>query len=333
MKNLIQNISLSFFLLFSTQGFSQNLFDNLLIYYPLDGNADDASGNGFHGAPYASPGPDRFGNPDKAYYFNGINQHIDFPNNPALKPQLPISYSFWVMFEDLSASNTVLVANDFVEDTHSGVWMNLSSQGYAVISFGDASGTTSPHSRQSKIVKADIQTHTWYHFVGVARGPNDMDIYIGCNTYPSYYEGSGGPLAYTSYPGGLGRKDANVGIPAYYFKGAIDDFCYWDRALTPAEIEYLCGAVLPFIDGGSTHSSNYEFEIFPNPAVDFIQIKTDYQALESISILDLSGKEVYNGTFQERIDISLLKGGIYLLRAYRSGGIIAFSKKLLVPDW
>jgi hypothetical protein len=66
----------------------------LLAYYPFNGNANDESGNGNNGTTY---GPtltdDRFGNPNSAYLFNGINAFIDLGNNFNLKPQLPFSFS------------------------------------------------------------------------------------------------------------------------------------------------------------------------------------------------------------------------------------------------
>jgi hypothetical protein len=50
------------------------LTNGLVAYYPFDGNANDASGNGYnlanHGATLCA---DRFGNSNQAYSFNGTN--------------------------------------------------------------------------------------------------------------------------------------------------------------------------------------------------------------------------------------------------------------------
>ena len=44
------------------------LNDGLVAYYPFNGNANDASGNGYHGVVNgAIPGVDRFGNPNASY--------------------------------------------------------------------------------------------------------------------------------------------------------------------------------------------------------------------------------------------------------------------------
>ena len=63
------------FLLFSNTCLSQiNLNQGLVAYYPFNGNANDASGNGnnaiFNNATLAA---DRLGNANSAYSFNGID--------------------------------------------------------------------------------------------------------------------------------------------------------------------------------------------------------------------------------------------------------------------
>ena len=77
------------------QTFSQNINDSLLIHYTLDGNINDYSGNGFDGTPHGvSFTYDRFGTPNSACYFDGINDYIDLPNLSQLRPNLPVSFSF-----------------------------------------------------------------------------------------------------------------------------------------------------------------------------------------------------------------------------------------------
>ncbi len=56
------------------------LTNGLVLYYPFDGNANDASGNGNNGTVEgATLTTDRFGNPNSAYYFNGVNNDILVP--------------------------------------------------------------------------------------------------------------------------------------------------------------------------------------------------------------------------------------------------------------
>ena len=72
--------------------------DGLIAYYRFNGNANDESGNGntgtLHGATLTI---DRFGNENKAYYFNGAST-ISVSDDPSLnisKPNGQITVSIW----------------------------------------------------------------------------------------------------------------------------------------------------------------------------------------------------------------------------------------------
>ncbi len=74
-----------------------DLNDGLIAYYPLDGNANDESGNGQNGVVYgATLTADRFGNPNSAYYFGDTNDIIVVPANPILEPESEITLSAWI---------------------------------------------------------------------------------------------------------------------------------------------------------------------------------------------------------------------------------------------
>lgn len=68
-------------LMFAVSGFAQSVLTNgLVAYYPFNGNANDASGNGNNGTVSgATPTTDRFGNANQAYYFNGSSAFITVP--------------------------------------------------------------------------------------------------------------------------------------------------------------------------------------------------------------------------------------------------------------
>lgn len=65
---------------FSVISLAQIPTSGLNAYWPLDGNANDYSGNANNGAVNgATPTTDRFGNPNRAYAFNGFSSRIDVP--------------------------------------------------------------------------------------------------------------------------------------------------------------------------------------------------------------------------------------------------------------
>jgi gliding motility-associated-like protein len=222
---------------------AQNLDSMLLLYYPFSGNANDASGNNYHGTiSGATLTTDRFGNPNSAYYFNGINSFIDMPNVPALKPSFPVTISFWVYIEDINTLNPEFITTDFLLNSYTGVFMNIDPSYKRIqLNIGDGTpGVTSNAQRRTKIGTTSITADTWHHIVGVVRGIVDMDIYINCQNDGGSYIGTGGPLNYSQQPGTIGRNDL-VGVNPYHLKGKLDEIKYWNRALTPAEVQMLCG--------------------------------------------------------------------------------------------
>ncbi|MET2985677.1 T9SS type B sorting domain-containing protein [Aureibaculum conchae] len=296
MKNIINII----ILMVLGNLYSQSINDNLLLYYPFSGDTNDASGNGLHGVSNATLTNDRFGNANEAYSFNGVNEYINFPNDVSLKPDLPVSFSFWINFNDVSNEKSVIFTTDFAQNNHTGVWMNLSS-GYLAINYGDNTGNTTGSNRRSKIGTTQLEVNRWYHIVGIVNGPTDMELYIDCENDNGTYQGSGGAVNYTSNPGSIGRKDGHSALPAYYFDGILDEFRYWNRELTESEIELLCEA-LP--DCASvTSPSNSATDVSLNSSIEWnsvsnangyrISIGTSAGASDVLDAVDVGDLNVY----------------------------------------
>jgi gliding motility-associated-like protein len=221
------------------QSNAQNLSDGLLLHYPFNGNTNDVSVNGFDATGNASLTEDRFGNPNSAYSFDGIDQSISLPYDAALKPQLPISVSAWVKFENFIQSNNNILTTDYTENQYYGIWLNTDGTGRPAINFGDGDpNSTNSTSRRSKIGDYQLEIGIWYMITGVIRGATDMDLYVNCENVGGTYSGTGSSLSYTINPGAIGRGDV-AGAAPYFFRGAIDEVYYWDRDLTPLDIEVL----------------------------------------------------------------------------------------------
>ena len=87
--------------------------EGLVAYWPMDGNAEDASGNGNDGTVSgATLVEDRNGNTNSAYYFDGVNDMINIGNN--VKPAFPISVSVWFKDGDIDNAGTIF-RNDHVD--------------------------------------------------------------------------------------------------------------------------------------------------------------------------------------------------------------------------
>ncbi|PHR48875.1 MAG: hypothetical protein COA32_05270 [Fluviicola sp.] len=316
-------------LVFSIPIFSQDLTTDLLIHYPFDGDANDASINGFDGIPNATLTTDRFGNSNSAYSFNGIDEYIDLPISPVLKPQLPVTMSCWVKFDEIHYTKTVIATTDFATDSHSGAWINTSSAGNFAGNFGDNTGNTSSPNRRTKVGETSLVADTWYHVVAVIRGPQDMDLYVDCRNDQGSYSGSGGMIAYSSAPGSIGRKDSYYGGPTSYFQGTIDDFRYWNRALNQEEIDKLCQYDLS-VDQNEV-LNNFAFNVFPNPANNKVTLTSSkLELVKSYKITSLDGKVVKSNELEESIDITGISNGIYTISLFDINGISLGFKKLVI---
>lgn len=74
-----------------------NLISGLQAYYPFNGNAFDASGKSNHAVfNNATLTADRFGVPNNAYHFNGIDNYMLIKNSPSLNFNNQISLIVWV---------------------------------------------------------------------------------------------------------------------------------------------------------------------------------------------------------------------------------------------
>ena len=86
--------------------------DGLVAYYPFNGNANDESGCGNDGTVYdAGLAADRFGNPQSAYYFDGMEDYIRIENDETLNPD-SISVAAWFQYSEVRLSMSVGVGSE-----------------------------------------------------------------------------------------------------------------------------------------------------------------------------------------------------------------------------
>jgi gliding motility-associated-like protein len=146
--------------------------DGLISYFPFDGNAVDATGNGNDGIIH---GPvlttDRCGNANSAYLFDGTDDYISL--NPSyILPESEGTFATWVYFNSL---NTV---------QYLGCLGDIESQDYYLgfIRFDPASQRftiyrRSPGSVDILVGSTNITLHQWY-FIVVTTDGNDWSLYV-----------------------------------------------------------------------------------------------------------------------------------------------------------
>ena len=102
------------FLTFSLLSFGQV---GLLGSYPFNGNANDVSGNGNNGVVTgATLTTDRFGNPNTAFKFDGINDYIDLGTGINYTSH---SISVWIKLDSIPANNFYSIISGLNDNLYS----------------------------------------------------------------------------------------------------------------------------------------------------------------------------------------------------------------------
>jgi hypothetical protein len=210
-----------------------DIFSGLAAYYPFHGNAQDSSGNNNHGAVFgARPTTDRYGRSNEAYAFNTDSiQYIKTDPSPSLNSCRAITLSMWVKLSSYFRKDQ-LGYNHFVNksnqaDKHQFI-MASNFQGIYFY-YGD------DNFYQSAVLPV---LNEWHHLVityGYDGTPNSK-----CRIYVDGVESASFPAAktlnVTDFPlqfgsfGGLGNSTLD---------GKLDDVRIYNRALSPAAVQYL----------------------------------------------------------------------------------------------
>ena len=123
---------------------------------------------------------------------------------------------------------------------------------------------------------------------------------------------------------GLGEDTNITTLTIYWPSGTVDTFnnVNVNESLVVTEGQTL----------GTEISTLDQISVFPNPASEFVVIKSDYNLQDAIiSLFDLNGKRVLNfknSNNNNLVDISMLSAGEYVLRIISSDGSI-YSTKIL----
>jgi hypothetical protein len=199
--------------------------------WPFTGNANDMSGTGNHGTVNgATLTTDRFGSPNCAYSFDGINDHIVMM---AAGPTGSVSrsVSFWA-----KTTNTIIqVGFNYGDAGANGI--------YQVVFNYNCQGVGIDNSNAAVIWGNNTLTNnSWHHIVAVLNSTvgiaiGDVDLYVDGVLQPSIscnVSGTVSPVNSNNvYPITIAKSSNS---PQRFFKGDLDDFYFYNRPLTPSEV-------------------------------------------------------------------------------------------------
>ncbi len=200
----------------------------LVAFYPFNGNANDESGNGYHGTVTgATLTEDRYGISNSAYDFEDYDDYISFSSPPILNTENVDGFSV----------------------SH---WFLLQSRGlnYNFISFLDEElkgfiSTYRPDIRRTSItlwpkefiVDEEMITNKWYNLIFSADFiSNTVRVYLNGQLMVDSTLGSERPILNELH---IGRHHLPDGEYGWYYNGNIDDIRIYSRALSLEEVQSL----------------------------------------------------------------------------------------------
>lgn len=220
-----------------------DLNQGLVVYYPFSGNADDATGKGNHGIEVGDAilAADRFGNPDSAYAINTQNDRERgyIVTSTTLPSRGSFSISLWFFTDSSSTKYT---------DTQSLMVMGENPNpreydSYSIIGTKSSKmlGGVWSLDYQEIAGKDPVLTDVWHHVV--------LTYDQGTETQSLYLDGKAvGQKKGTRYDYdqediyiSLGAKadDRSGNKPFSFFSGKLDNFRYYNRAISEQVIEEL----------------------------------------------------------------------------------------------
>ncbi len=209
--------------------------NDLLCWWPLNGNAQDLSQNNLSGSCFNTTSTyDRFGNPCSALACNGIELgggSTILSNSASFNiGQNAYTINLWFKPNNLTQVTRCL----FNTDPHTGIGIAFNDNnapGYLVYDIGPANAFW--NSLYNHGTFNSFQSNVWYCMTFVKNG-SDYSIYIN------------GVLEHTTNLPISASYNYNVswrlsGISDLYqiFHGDLDDFGFWNRALSQSEINAL----------------------------------------------------------------------------------------------
>ncbi|MDR3628262.1 MAG: LamG domain-containing protein [Ignavibacteriaceae bacterium] len=198
----------------------------VLAYYPFNGNAADASGNGKNGTTYgATLTTDRFGNINSAYSFDGVSNYIAVPTLFS-KPPSEFSLSAFIK-ATTPANNTQNMIYFSGQGGEFELFINNHCLNFSVI-LNNGTWYTIPYY---------ITLSTWHHVTATYQQGNRIELFIdgasvGSLSLPNvalYDPGS-------SFATSIGCYNRYM----LFFPGQIDDLRIFNYVLSTANVNYYC---------------------------------------------------------------------------------------------
>ena len=336
--------------------------NGLVGYWPFNGNANDESGNGNNGTVNgAALTPDKDGNENSAYSFDGVVSKIYFNLNSIenrIPPQSELTTSVWIKSSDLKGPLISMRGTDggILYDFNIGTLSDvLKSPGnYGIFVRDTCCGTG------NNKFGSNIADDNWHMLTIVRNSDGSMYLYKDGQLEEVTNPGNNGELNFSPEFMTFGAEEYWIQgsqqgscttscntLDEQHFNGKLDDIGIWDRALTEQEVANLytstssneCSTLVINTGVLSTDPVTYNntVYIYPNPASD--QITIDCGDLDNvdgwhIKITNTLGQEVFSepmDTQQYVIPLNTWTGqGMYFVKIINAANEVVNIKKIIL---
>ncbi len=220
--------------------------DGLVAYYPFNGNANDESGNGNHGrVASAVLTPDRFGNPNRAYSFDGASC-INFDSSETLNQLTEnITLCLWAKIQPFTRSGyhayVLMSKRDYSDLPSSPIHFALDIDVNRVHFW---SGSYSYPRYDTYERTYPIFEDGQWHFIAVTHTIGDSSsprLYIDGVHYPGCWNYESGAVLEPNHILNSTMAFGEQHIPGgeYAYRGSLDDIRIYERSLGKSEIDSL----------------------------------------------------------------------------------------------
>ncbi|MBU0764403.1 MAG: T9SS type A sorting domain-containing protein [Bacteroidetes bacterium] len=289
---------------------------NVAARYNFSGNAMDIGGGGYDGIVHsATLTTDRFGNPDCAYLFDGINDYIEIlywtPFNFGLND---FAVSVWIKTTNSTVHGMILQKGSTHAYQAPQFWIRCPDP-FHNMSLAFLTSNANPPSPYAATDTINIADGSWHHVVA-QRNEKELELYYDCHlvaTNEDTYRDVSDTIGIII---GAQHPHPDNSSIHNFFIGCIDDITIYDAALNYSEIQVLCNDYAMSAVGPVRKRA---ISIFPNPVDNLLLINGDFEQVEIYNLLGVKTK-TYGSA--KTFDLSDLVCGTYICKIYTGSDII-----------
>jgi cysteine-rich repeat protein len=217
--------------------------DSLIMHFPLDGNADDITGN-YQTSILGDAVSDSIGRDNGAYHFDDITStqtSILVQNSQTLGAQKEITVATWVKLDQGAQNNwqhIVTKRSSGGDPSIDQEWSLQTSAPENTYSFTVTPvGSSTPYHVQGSI----IRTREWEHLVGTYdESTSELKIYVNGRLEGTTITNGGDIKTLINWPVVIGARISNDGSTVEHpMNGSVDDVRIYNRALNKEEVYNL----------------------------------------------------------------------------------------------